>query len=137
MRTLKFLLEKEFRQILRNKALLKIIFLAPIVQLFLLPLAADYSVKNILLAIVDNDHSSYSQKLISKITSSGHFKLVSFNSSYKKAYTLIENDKADLILEIPTSFERDMVDEKTSKVLMAINAIEGTKAGLGGAYLAR
>lgn len=136
MRTLKFLLEKEFRQILRNKAILKIIFLAPIVQLFLLPLAADYSVKNILLAIVDNDHSSYSQKLVSKITSSGHFKLVSYNSSYKKAYSLIEKDKADLILEIPASFERDLVSEKTGKVLMAINAIEGTKAGLGGAYLA-
>lgn len=135
MRTLKFLLEKEFRQIFRNSAMLKIIFLAPVLQLLILPLAADYSVKNILLAIVDLDHSSYTQKLISKITSSGQFKLVSYSDSYPKAYKLIEEDKADLILEIPKDFERDLVRDKSGKVLMAINAIDGTKANLGGAYL--
>ena len=136
MRTLKLLLEKEFLQILRNKTILMIVLVGPVIQLLLLPLAADFSVKNILLAVVDNDHSSYSQKLVSKITSSGHFTLVSYTSSYNEAYALIEKDKADLILEIPASFERDMVREKSGKVFMAINAIEGTKAGLGGAYLA-
>lgn len=135
MRTLKFLLIKEFRQILRNKTILKIIFLGPLMQLLLLPLAADFAVKNISLAIVDYDHSSYSQKLISKITSSGHFKLVSYNSSYNKSFILIEKDKADLILEIPTGFERDLARDKTGKVLMSVNAIEGTKANLGAAYL--
>ena len=75
MRTLKFLLQKEFRQIFRDPAILRVIFLMPAIQLLVLPWAADYEVKNINLAVVDNDHSDYSQKLISKITASGYFRL--------------------------------------------------------------
>lgn len=135
MRTLKFLLQKEFRQIFRDKTILRMIFLAPIIQLLILPLAANYEVKNILLAVVDNDHSTYSQKLISKITSSGYFTLTGYNANFNEAYKLIENDKADIILEIPNGFERNLIREDEQKLFVAVNAINGTKAGLGGAYL--
>ena len=135
MRTLLFLLEKEFRQILRNRQIVRMLILAPVIQLILLPLAADYSVKNISIAVVDNDHSTTSQKLIAKITSSGYFKLTGYTDSYKAALGMVEQDKADLALQIPAHFERDLVRENTDKLYIAINAIEGTKANLGGAYL--
>src|SRR6478735_3569899 len=109
MRTIRFLLEKEFRQISRNKAILLLIIIMPVMQLIILPLAANYEVKNINLSVVDHDHSSYSQKLISKITASGYFKLQSYNASFKDAFHFIESDKADLILEIPQGFERDLI----------------------------
>ena len=67
MRTLRFLLQKEFRQIFRDKNLLRQILMVPIIQLLIFPWAANYEVKNISLAIVDHDHSSYSEKFISKI----------------------------------------------------------------------
>ncbi|SMO73355.1 ABC transporter permease [Solitalea koreensis] len=136
MRTIKFLLQKEFRQIFRNKTLLRSILISPCIQLLILPLAANYEVKNISLAVVDNDHSAYSQKMISKITSSGYFKLTSYNSSFKEAYHQIEEDKADIILEIPAHFERNLVRENEQKLFVAVNAINGTKALLGGGYLA-
>ncbi|HEY4287395.1 MAG TPA: ABC transporter permease [Puia sp.] len=135
MRTLRFLLEKEFRQILRNRQLLRTLLIAPLVQLILLPLAADYSVKNISLVVVDNDHSPFSQKLIAKITASGHFRLTAYTASYKEALQLVEQDKADIALQIPIHFERDLVRENTKQLYMAVNAIEGTKANLGSAYL--
>lgn len=135
MRTIKFLLQKEFRQIFRNKAIMIIILAVPIVQLLILPLAANYEVKNINLCVVDNDHSDYSQKLVSKITSSGYFRLTGFNPSFKNAFKLIESDKADLILEIPHGFEQNLIKEKEQKLFVAVNAINGPKANLGGAYL--
>ena len=135
MRTLKFLLQKEFRQIFRDKTLLRAMLLAPLVQLMLLPLAANYELKNIYLAVVDHDHSSYSQKLISKIGSSGYFKLAGYNASYDQAYRLIERDEADVILEIPIGFEKNLVREGSQKVFIAVNAINGTKAVVGGAYI--
>jgi ABC-2 type transport system permease protein len=85
--------------------------------------------------VVDHDHSSFSQKLISKITASAYFRLQGYNASFKDAFQLIESDKADLILEIPEGFERNLVRENEQKVFIAVNAINGTKAGLGGAYL--
>lgn len=107
----------------------------PVIQLIILPLAANYEVKNVNIAIIDNDHSTYSQKLISKITASGYFKLTGYNFSYKEAMRLIESDKADLILEIPHDFERNLVRENKQQLFVAVNAINGTKANLGGAYL--
>lgn len=135
MRVMKFLLRKEFKQIFRNRSILVMIMVMPVMQLLILPLAANYEVKNINLSVVDRDHSSYSQKLISKITASGYFKLQGYNASYKDAFRLIESDKADLILEIPQGFERNLVRENEQKIFIAVNAINGAKANLGGTYL--
>jgi len=135
MRTLKFLLQKEFRQIFRDPGILRIIFILPVIQLLVLPWAADYEIKNIKLAIVDRDHSDYSRKLIDKVSASGYFILTDYTNSYNNAMTQIENDKADLILEIPAAFEKDLVKEDEAKLFVAVNAINGVKAGLGSAYL--
>jgi ABC-2 type transport system permease protein len=135
MKTLRFLLEKEFRQLLRNRQLMRTLLLAPLIQLILLPMAADYTVKNIAIAVTDNDHSPSSQRLIAKITASGYFRLAGYTASYPQALKMVEEDKADLALQIPAHFERDLVRENAKQVYVAINAIEGTKANLGGAYL--
>lgn len=128
-------MQKEFRQIFRNRAILMLIMAMPVMQLIILPLAADYEVKNIDLSVVDHDHSPYSRQLISKVTASGYFRLQGYHASLAEAYRLIEQDKADLVLEIPHGFERDLTREGAQQVFVAINAINGTKAGLGGAYL--
>lgn len=135
MSILKVLLKKEFKQIFRNKAILAISLVAPIMQFLILPLAANFEFKNINLAVVDHDHSSYSIKLVSEITGSGYFKLIAYDANYRQAYRLIETDQADLILEIPQGFERNLVREHVQKVFIAVNAINGTKASIGGSYL--
>jgi ABC-2 type transport system permease protein len=135
MRPLKFLLQKEFRQILRDSGILKVIFIMPVIQLLILPWAADYEIKNIKLSVVDNDHSEYSRQLVNKITASGYFILNDYTHSYKTALNEVEHDRADLVLEIPSSFEKDLVKENEAKLFMAVNAINGVKAGLGSAYL--
>jgi len=135
MRTLRFLLQKEFRQIFRDPGILRVIFIIPVVQLLILPWAADYEIKNIKLAVVDHDHSEYARQLINKVTASGYFILTDYAASYRNALQQVEKDKADLVLEIPVSFEKDLVKEDEAKLLMAVNAINGVKAGLGAAYL--
>ncbi|MBP6513376.1 MAG: ABC transporter permease, partial [Bacteroidia bacterium] len=81
MRTLKFLLQKEFRQIFRNTMILRMIIAMPIMQLLIMPLAADFEIKNINISVVDHDHSTYSRKLIEKIVVSGYFKLNDYSNS--------------------------------------------------------
>ncbi len=135
MRTIRFLIEKEFRQIFRNKSLLPLLFVVPMIQLLILPLAADYEVKNIAISIVDHDHSSYSRNLVTDISSSGYFKIGDYSDSFKDAFNQVELDKADIILEIPPDFEKSLVRENGDQLFVAINAINGVKASLGGAYL--
>ena len=135
MRTLRFLLQKEFRQIFRDPSILRIIFVMPMIQLLILPWTADYEVKDIKLAVVDHDHSAYSRQLINKITASGYFQLTEYTASYAEALHAIEKDQADLILQLPASFEKQLVKEDEVTLLLAVNAINGSKAGLGNAYL--
>ena len=137
MRTLKYLLIKEFKQIFRNKAILGIIMVMPMIQLLILPHAANYEVKNINLVVVDNDHSTYSRNLVSNITGSGYFQLTGNCQSFKQAFSEIEADKADLVLEIPANFEKDLIREQSQSLFIAVNAINGTKANLGASYLSR
>ena len=136
MKQLSFLLEKEFRQVFRNPAILRLVLIMPVIQLLIFPFAANYEVKNVLLSVVDHDHSSYSQKFISKITSSGYFILTDYSPSYNKAMDAIEADRADLIIEIPRGFEKDLVMQNKASLLLAVNAVNGVKASLGGSYAA-
>ena len=70
MRMLKYLLEKEFKQIRRDRFLPRIIFLLPVIQLVVLPFAANFEMRNINLSIVDNDHTVLSRRLTDKVLSS-------------------------------------------------------------------
>ncbi len=135
MRSLRILLEKEFRQIFRNPAILRLMFMMPTIQLLLLPLAADYEVKQVKVCVVDFDRSSYSQRLVHKVTSTDYFQLVDYTDSYDKALHYVENDEADVVLQIPDGFEKQLVKENEVTVFMSLNAINGVKANLGGAYL--
>jgi ABC-2 type transport system permease protein len=135
MNVLKYLLQKEFRQIFRDPSILRIIFVMPALQLIVIPMAADYEVKNINLAVADHDHSVYTQQIVQKIKSSGYFKLVNYSNTFQEAVTSIETDKADIVLEIPTKFEQNIVREDHATLFIAVNAVNGMKANLGAAYL--
>ena len=135
MRILKFLLQKELRQIIRDPAIIRILFIMPMIQLLILPLAADYEIKNINLGVVDHDHTEYSRKLVNKVIASGYFRLKDYSPTFNHGLKAIELDKTDLILEIPAQFERSLVKENQASLFIAVDAINGVKAGLGGAYL--
>jgi len=133
---LKYLIEKEFKLIKRNRVLPVIIFVMPVVFLLVLPFAANFEVKNIRLAIVNNDHSIYSKRFIEKIGSSNYFQIVANESSFGAALkNQIESGKADAILEVPQHFERDLMKQKATKVLITANAVDGMKGMMGTAYL--
>jgi len=135
MRVLRILLEKEFRQIFRDPAILRMIFIMPTIQLLIFPLAADYEVKHVNLCVIDYDHSSYSNQFVNKIKASGYFSLVDYTDSHEIAMDYVENDKVDLILQIPNSFEKQLVREDKTTISLEINAINGAKAIIGSSYL--
>jgi ABC-2 type transport system permease protein len=137
MNTIIVILRKEFRQIFRDSTILRMIFAMPIIQLILIPLAADYEVKNISISIVDNDHSAYSQRLIHKLDASKYFQLTDYSPSHPQALQAIEKNQADLILEIPPYFEKQLIKENQADLMLSANAINGIKAGLGSVYAAQ
>lgn len=132
---LRYLLEKEFKQIRRDRFLPRMIFLLPVFQLIILPFAANFEMRNINLGIVDRDQSLTSRQLTEKVLSSGYFHLSDIAGSYEEALLRVENNMTDIILEIPSGFEKDLGREKEVEILIAANAVNGTKGGMGSAYL--
>lgn len=133
---IRFLIEKEFKQFLRNSFLPKLILIFPCMIMLLMPWALNLEIKNIQLNIVDKDHSPTSRRLVDKIAASTYFRLVEVPESYEKGLRNIESGEADIVMEIPRHLERDLVNGREAHVLIAANAVNGTKGGLGSSYLA-
>ncbi|MDD2594837.1 MAG: ABC transporter permease [Bacteroidales bacterium] len=132
---LKYLLEKEFKQLMRNPFMPKLIMFFPLMAMLLFPWAATMTIKNVNIAIVDNSHSTVSQQLTEKIISTGYFKPASFPNSYDKALESVTYGKADVILEIPSDFEENLTKTGVSSIMISANSVDGTKGSLASSYL--
>lgn len=137
MKTILFIVQKEFRQIFRNKAMLPIIFVMPLMQLLILSNAASFEVKNIQFSYIDHDHSVASRALISKFQASSYFKIIESFDSKVKANQEMQKGKVDVILEIPNHFERNLIKEKKTSLSVSINAIDGAAAGIENVYVSQ
>lgn len=135
MKILSFILQKEFRQIFRDRTILAMMFGMPIIQLIVMPLAANFEVSSVKIVYVDHDHSSYSQRLLRKLSASSYFKRVASPDSYLKGLESVKSGEADLIIEIPAGFERNLVREGSQMVNVSVDAINGTKSSIGSNYL--
>jgi len=133
---LKYLLEKEFKQFFRNKALPKMMIMMPLMAVLIFPLAADFEIKNINLSIVDHDKSPYSRLLIQHVQESKYFILTDVSETYTESLHSVESGQSDMILEIPQGFEKDLVKEQKTHVMIAANTVNGMKGGIGSSYMA-
>lgn len=135
MRTIIYLIRKEFTQIFRNKFLSKAIFAIPIVQMLILVPAVTFEIRDIKMCIVDNDMSYESRAIISKLQGSEFFDIKYNTFSEKEAEDLLHANRCDLVLKIPHGFSTDLYKEKHAKVMALANAINATSAQLSWAYI--
>ena len=135
MKTILYIIQKEFKQIFRNKGMLPIIFVLPLLQLVILSNAATFEVKNIKFGYIDNDHTSTSRALIEKFNASTYFDVLTDFPSEVLASSAMLKGEVDVVLEIPRYFERDLHKEKHSNLGVTINAIDGAAAGVENVYV--
>ncbi|MBN3036002.1 MAG: ABC transporter permease [Bacteroidales bacterium] len=137
MHRILFIIQKEFIQIFRDRTMLPIIFLVPLIQMIILVYAATLEMKSIDMVIVDQDHSPLSRELRGKFEGSPFFRLRGVAESMALAERELHSDRADIILNIPADFEEAMVRNESSGVQLLISAINATAAGLTQAYSRR
>ena len=123
---IRYLIHKEFLQIRRNAFLPRLIVAFPIMIMCVMPWVMQMEVKNIVVDVVDIDHTVESQRLIEQIAVSNYFIFGGQKASYTEAMKDIERGRADVILEI-----------RDGKYLIAANAVNGTKGSMGSAYMSQ
>lgn len=95
---LRYLIEKEFKQLKRNSFLPRLILMFPVMMMLVMPWAATLEIEDLRIAIIDNDHSPSSQRLVHQIEASRYFQLTETPATYKEGMVAIEKDEADIIL---------------------------------------
>ncbi|RRD02912.1 ABC transporter permease [Prevotella sp. OH937_COT-195] len=134
---LKYLIRKELIQMRHNVFLPRMIVLFPIVLICVAPWITSMEIKDVKVAIVDNDRSQTSLRIVHRIEHSEYFKFCGMVSSYDNARLLMEKDETDVIVVIPRHYERDMINGMMPQVYITANSVNGTKGMMGTVYLAR
>ena len=135
--TLKYLLRKEFTQIRRNSFLPRLIIIYPIVIMCVMPWIMNMEVKNIAVDVVDNDRSTQSQQLVHEIEANKYFVFHGQQPTYAAALNNIEHSETDIAVVIPQNHSRDLTLGRMPQVLIAANAVNGTKGSIGSVYLSQ
>ncbi len=134
MRTILILIKKEFLQVFRNPLLLSILIVAPMVQFMIFPFCADYEIKVLDIAFIDNDHSKISHDIIHSFDASDIFVSHGNLANKQEAEEMMKHDKIDIVIEIPNHFEQQLLNREKTNIAITANAINTTKAGIGVGY---
>ena len=125
MKILRYIIQKEFRQIFRNKAMLPIIFIMPVIQLIILSNAATFDIEHIKFSYIDRNKSPQSRALIDKFKASAYFEIIQQFDAQKHAEEAMLKGEVDIILEIPEHFSADAINSDAAEISVTINAING------------
>jgi len=108
MNILLIFLKKEFLQLARDKRLLPLIFIAPVIQLLILGYAATFDVKKIPLLVVDYDKSQDSRELMQSFLNSGYFVNKAYEDDIRKVDDYFERGYIRVALIIPIGFAKSI-----------------------------
>lgn len=132
-----YIIQKECIQIIRNRGMLPILIIMPLVQLLILANVATFDIRNVRLYIVDRDVSSFSRELIRRFPASGYFIRSGESFSENEVDEILQTGQADMVMNIPPQFEKDLYREQQAKIQFIINAVDGQAAQIMRAYGAR
>jgi len=112
---------KELRQIGRDRRTLLVLLFVPAFFLLVYGYALNFDIRNIRLAVQDNDRSTASRELVSAFVSSGYFVLTEEILASREIGPVLDRDEARAVLVIPSGFGRDAATGRATAVQIIIN----------------
>ncbi len=123
------LIRKEFIQIVRDPRTLIIMFVMPIIMLFLLGYAATNDVRNVPIAIFDQDRSQAARELLAAYRAADYFRFEFDVNSVDEMKDLIDGGRAKAGLIIPPDYGRRIAHGEQAQVAFALDGSDPTVAG--------
>jgi ABC-2 type transport system permease protein len=137
LRTIRFLVRKEALQVFRDRVMVFQIFAAPIIQLLIISQAATFEVRDTRMAVVDEDRSPASERLVERFTASGRLRVEGGIPTMAAADRALLTREVGVVLHLPEGFERDLRRRGLGEVQLVLNAEDGAAAGVVAAYATR
>jgi ABC-2 type transport system permease protein len=130
VRTIFFLVRKEFLQIFRDHTTVVQIFMIPIVQLLVLSNAATFDLKQTRVLVVDEDRTTVSAGLVQRLEAGRQFRVVRAEPTTTGVEHALLDREVTAIIHIPRDFEADLVLHGRAPVQLVLNAEEGAAVGI-------
>ncbi len=118
----------------RNPFIPRLIVAMPIMVMLIIPLVATMDVKNVGVAVVDNDRSELSRRMAADMDASEYLTVTGCFFSYDEAFRQIEEGEADAIVTIPKDYLRDLTNGESPALDLKANGVNATKGTLGAQY---
>jgi len=125
---------KETIQLRRDRRSLLLAFALPLLLLLLFGYAIDWDVRDIALAVVDQDASPESRELVDGFLASGYFTLVARPASPSAAARLFARGEARLLLVVPPGFAADLAGGRTARLQVLLDGSDANTATIALAY---
>jgi len=135
MKTIFQFIIKELLQVKRDKKMLVVIFMAPILQLIFLGYAANMDVNVIHTTIYDQDKTETSRDFIKRFEQSGYFKLDYYVDNYDEVTDLLNEGKTLVAIIIPKDFEKKINRRETAPLQTLFEGSDGNKASIALGYI--
>ena len=124
------MLVKEFIQALRNPRMRALIFVTPVIQLFLFGYAVTTDVQHVALAVYDLDHSVASRELTSRFVRSGYFDLVESVAEPGRVQELLDRGEARAVLQFHRGFQETLQAGRTAELQLLLDGTISNTAGI-------
>jgi ABC-2 type transport system permease protein len=134
MRQILYLIQKEFRQVFRDKAMIFIIFFAPLVQMIVLGFAITIDVKNVKMIIADYDNTPVSREIGRRFENNPYFSVKGRIKGQSPIRKQIDEWKAQIAIVIPQDFSRDLERQLRPEVQIIADGLDGNTAGIALGY---
>jgi ABC-2 type transport system permease protein len=134
MKAILYLIQKEFRQIFRDRPMTMMIFALPLVQLYIFSFAIQTDVKNVRLAVYDQDRSAASRNLVNSFYTSGYFIPTRTPESPADLKHMLQRGQADITLWIPPDYTKKLADGPSATVGLNIDGQNSSLAGRARGY---
>ncbi len=133
-RRISHLVRKELLQLRRDPQMLRIVFIAPLFQLFVFGYAVTTDVKHVATALLDQDRSLQSRELAERFVRSGYFDIVRLPDGPAAVDALLDGGAVQAALVIPRGFAADLAAERTARVQLLIDGSDSMTAGMVAGY---
>ncbi len=135
MRKILSIIRKEFQQIRRDRPMLAILFVVPIVQLLVLGYVVSSEVKNVPTVICDMDRSPDSRDLIARVIHSGYFDVRYFEPQMSEMTKYLDLNKATLAIVIPQEFSRNLRKNVPTQIQILMDGQDSNSAVIAMGYI--
>lgn len=134
LKRLAALMIKELFSILRDKKSRCLIILPPLLQLVIFAHAATMEVKNLNIAILDNNNTLQSRTLIKKFENSVWFRKILLVNNEKEIEELIKTQKAQMAMEIDSEFSKNFLRNKPTNIIIITDGRQTNIAAIASGY---